>query len=91
MLGFDRFSAAISFALSGLYPARIAACVAFKSIKYSSTNRCCFAVNLPAISPPREYKYPAATATGHRQISTLLYYHVSKPICAEKTEKPNNF
>lgn len=31
------------------YPARIAACVAFKSIRYSSQKSCCFGVN-PAIS-----------------------------------------
>lgn len=38
------FSEAICRAVLALYPARIAACVAFKSTKYSSTNRCCFGV-----------------------------------------------
>ena len=46
MLGFVRFSHPISRALSGEYPARIAAWVAFRSIKYSSTNRFCFLVKV---------------------------------------------
>nr|DAW23004.1 MAG TPA: hypothetical protein [Caudoviricetes sp.] len=46
-----RLSAAVRYAVLGEYPALIAAWVAFKSIKYSSTNLCCFAVNLATISP----------------------------------------
>ena len=42
----------IERAVFSLYPARIAACVAFKSIRYSSTNFFCFSVNLDT-SPPR--------------------------------------
>jgi hypothetical protein len=38
MSGFVRFSDPIARAVRELYPARIAACVAFRSIKYSSTN-----------------------------------------------------
>ena len=42
--GFFRFSLPTDPALSGLYPARIAACVAFKSMRYSSQKSCCFLV-----------------------------------------------
>lgn len=51
MLTFDIFLAAADLALEAEYPALIAAWVAFKSIKYSSTNLCCFAVNFATISP----------------------------------------
>ena len=44
MIGFDKFSAAITLAVFFEYPARMAACVAFKSIRYSSQKRCCLAV-----------------------------------------------
>lgn len=39
MSGFDRFSSPICRAVLHEYPARIAACVAFKSSRYSSTKR----------------------------------------------------
>ncbi len=35
-------------AFFALYPDRIAACVAFRSIRYSSTKRACFGVGFPA-------------------------------------------
>ena len=42
--GLCRFSEPIDPAVSGLYPARIAACVAHRSMRYSSTNRFCLLV-----------------------------------------------
>jgi len=42
MSGFVRFSCPIDYAVFSEYPARIAALVAFKSIKYSSQNLICF-------------------------------------------------
>ena len=45
MAGFARFSVPICLAALGLYPARMAACVAFMSIIYSSMNRSCFNLN----------------------------------------------
>ena len=44
-LGFVRFSAAIAAAVFGEYPARMAACVAFRSMRYSSQKRRCFSVS----------------------------------------------
>lgn len=40
--GFPRFSNPIAHAVFGLYPARIAACVALPSTRYSSMNLACF-------------------------------------------------
>jgi hypothetical protein len=45
----------------GLYPARMAACVALRSIKYSSTNRCCLRVTTP---PPFAQKKAAPPVWG---------------------------
>lgn len=46
--GFLRYSCPIEYAVLALHPARIAACVAFRSIRYSSTKRCCFGVSTRA-------------------------------------------
>ena len=45
MLSFVRFSEPITFAVFGLYPARIAAWVAFKSMRNSLTKARCFGVD----------------------------------------------
>jgi hypothetical protein len=45
MKGFDKFSAPICRAVAWLYPARIAALVAFISVRYSLTNADCFGVS----------------------------------------------
>lgn len=41
MSGFDMFSDAVRLAVFALYPARISACVAFKSMRYSRQNVSC--------------------------------------------------
>ena len=46
IFSFLRFSQAIDRAVFGLYPARMAACVPFKSNKYSLTKRVCFGFSL---------------------------------------------
>lgn len=51
--GFDRFSDAVRLAVFALYPARIAACVAFKSMRYSRQNISCLSVSAIFISVER--------------------------------------
>ena len=46
MTSFDKFSVAILFAVFLLYPAFMAASVAFPLMIYSSANLCCFKVSL---------------------------------------------
>jgi len=62
------FSSAICLALAGEYPALIAACVAFRSIKYSSINRFCFLVNLAILHHlPSFFKQKENTAGGKQR------------------------
>lgn len=51
MLSFAKFCAPISRAVFGLYPARMAAWVAQRSTRYSSTKRRYFSVSLAIRSP----------------------------------------
>nr|DAF01629.1 MAG TPA: hypothetical protein [Caudoviricetes sp.] len=90
MSGFVKFSLAMRFAVFSEYPARIAACVAFKSIKYSSQNFFCLSVKPHHLAlyfycqaPPRffscmQYVFPFFPTKKDTPKSVFLDFNLQK-------------